>query len=105
MSGNGVLIYYLRGPISRLIYDVTESSFSPFLYFKKKCLRGEANIHLAASEFPAFCETLRFITIFASGFGGLVVSMLPSGTQDRGFATGRGRRIFYNLPWKSQIIG
>ena len=31
-----------------------------------------------------------------SGFGGLVVSMLPSGTQDRGFDPGRSRRIF---PW------
>jgi hypothetical protein len=29
-----------------------------------------------------------------SGFGGLVVSMLASGTQDRGFAPDRSRRIF-----------
>jgi hypothetical protein len=29
-----------------------------------------------------------------SDFGGLVVSMLPSGTQDRGFEPGRSRRIF-----------
>jgi hypothetical protein len=29
-----------------------------------------------------------------SSFGGLVVSMLASGTQDRGFAPGRSRRIF-----------
>jgi hypothetical protein len=29
-----------------------------------------------------------------SGFGGLGVSMLASGTQDRGFAPDRGRRIF-----------
>jgi hypothetical protein len=29
-----------------------------------------------------------------SGFGGLVVSMLASGTQDRGFASDRSRRIF-----------
>ena len=28
------------------------------------------------------------------GFGGLVVSMLASGTQDRGFDPGRSRRIF-----------
>jgi uncharacterized protein (DUF1786 family) len=28
------------------------------------------------------------------GFGGLVVSMLASGTQDRGFAPDRSRRIF-----------
>jgi hypothetical protein len=38
-----------------------------------------------------------------SGFGGLVVSMLASGTQDRGFAPGRSRRIFlagkiHNIP-------
>jgi hypothetical protein len=29
-----------------------------------------------------------------SGFGGLGVSMLASGTQDRGFAPDRSRRIF-----------
>jgi hypothetical protein len=29
-----------------------------------------------------------------SGIGGLVVSMLPSGTLDRGFEPGRSRRIF-----------
>jgi hypothetical protein len=29
-----------------------------------------------------------------SDFGGLVVSMLASGTQDRGFAPGRSSRIF-----------
>jgi hypothetical protein len=32
--------------------------------------------------------------IYKSGFGGLVVSMLASGTQDRGFSPGRSRRIF-----------
>jgi hypothetical protein len=30
-----------------------------------------------------------------SGFGGLAVSMLASGTQDRGFAPGRSRWIFW----------
>jgi hypothetical protein len=30
-----------------------------------------------------------------SGFGGLVVSMLASGTQVRGFKPGRNRRIFW----------
>ena len=29
-----------------------------------------------------------------SGFGGLVVSVLASGAQDRGFKPGRSRRIF-----------
>jgi hypothetical protein len=32
--------------------------------------------------------------MYISGFGGLVVNMLASGTQDRGFAPGRSRRIF-----------
>ena len=42
---------------------------------------------------------------YISGFGGLVVSMLASGTQDRGFDPGRSRRIFRAkkstacLPW------
>jgi hypothetical protein len=31
---------------------------------------------------------------YLSGFGGLVVSMLASGTQDRGFKADRSRRIF-----------
>jgi hypothetical protein len=33
-------------------------------------------------------------TITVSGFGGLVLSMLASGTQDRGFKPGRSLRIF-----------
>ena len=43
--------------------------------------------------------------IYFSGFGGLVVSMLASGTQDSGFDPGRSRRIFRAkkstacLPW------
>jgi hypothetical protein len=32
--------------------------------------------------------------LVSSGFGSLVVSMLASGTQDRGFQPGRCRRIF-----------
>jgi hypothetical protein len=35
-----------------------------------------------------------------SGFGGLVVSMLASGTQDRGFAPDRSRRIFPAVRYK-----
>jgi hypothetical protein len=35
-----------------------------------------------------------FATYIHSGFGGLVVSMLASGTQDRGFKPGQSRRIF-----------
>jgi hypothetical protein len=34
------------------------------------------------------------LPIILSGFGGLVASMLASGTQDRGFAPDRSRRIF-----------
>ena len=34
------------------------------------------------------------LDMHTSGFGGLVVSMLASGTQDRGFDPGRSRRIF-----------
>ena len=33
-------------------------------------------------------------TVQSSGFGGLVVSVLASGTQDRGFEPGRSRQIF-----------
>jgi hypothetical protein len=34
------------------------------------------------------------VTVILSGSGGLAVSMLTSGTQDRGFKPGRSRRIF-----------
>jgi hypothetical protein len=51
------------------------------------------------------CENLRsciihvhcrdkFLLLKKSGFGGLVVSTLASGTQDRGFAPDRSHRIF-----------
>jgi hypothetical protein len=32
----------------------------------------------------------------SSGFGGLGICVLASGTQDRGFAPDRSRRIFHN---------
>jgi hypothetical protein len=35
-----------------------------------------------------------YFLVCVSGFGGLAVSMLASGNQDRGFAPGRSRRIF-----------
>jgi hypothetical protein len=35
-----------------------------------------------------------WLMLFVLGFGGLVVSMLASGSQDRGFEPGRSRRIF-----------
>jgi hypothetical protein len=42
-------------------------------------------------------------SLLGSGFGGLVVSLLASGTQDHGFEPGRSRRIFqgekiYSMP-------
>jgi hypothetical protein len=47
-----------------------------------------------ASWYRTSCFLLSKVTWTPSGFGGLVVSMLASGTQDRGFAPGRSRRIF-----------
>jgi hypothetical protein len=43
----------------------------------------------------------RFSTV-GRGFGGLAVSMLASGTQDRGFEPGRSRRIFRHV--KNPVI-
>jgi hypothetical protein len=37
---------------------------------------------------------VKLTTFVASGFGGLVVSMLASGTQDRGFESGQSMRSF-----------
>jgi hypothetical protein len=49
-------------------------------------------------------QTLRQVAIFLvyvtecyDGFGGLVVSMLASGTQGRGFKPGRSRWIFMDV--------
>jgi hypothetical protein len=39
-------------------------------------------------------ERVVSVYIAVSGFGGLVVSRLASGTQDRGFEPGRSLRIF-----------
>ena len=39
------------------------------------------------------------VMLLLRGFGGLVVSMLASGTQDRGFDPGRSRRIFRSPDW------
>ena len=39
-------------------------------------------------------EVLLLLLLLLSGFGGLVVGVLASGTQDRGFKPGRSRRIF-----------
>jgi hypothetical protein len=47
-----------------------------------------------------FCPTklrgpvVKLTTFVASGFGGLVVSMLDSGTQDRGFEPGQSMPSF-----------
>jgi hypothetical protein len=46
---------------------------------------------------PTTCSCIYFyfsLSVFISGFGGLVVSMPAFGTQDRGFEPGRSRRIF-----------
>jgi hypothetical protein len=52
--------------------------------FLKKCL-GVLSVWL---------KKITSLSITKHGFGGLVVSMLASGTQDRGFAPDRSRRIF-----------
>jgi hypothetical protein len=41
-----------------------------------------------------YCSIYWKLSDLCSGFGGLGVSMLASGTQDRGFKPGRSRRVF-----------
>ena len=50
---------------------------------------------------PVYCtirlysgKDMKHAPLSISGFGGLVVSMLASGTQDHGFKPGQSRRIF-----------
>jgi hypothetical protein len=45
--------------------------------------------------FTQFCSLLIYVKI--DGFGGLVVSMLASGTQGRGFKPGQSRWIFTDV--------
>jgi hypothetical protein len=56
-----------------------------------------SNIYVHAVCLIRYLDTnfLQCTTPTVSGFGGLVVSMLASGTQDHGFETGQSRRIFW----------
>jgi hypothetical protein len=49
------------------------------------------------------CPIRREIKTSGSGFGGLVISMLASGTQDRGFKPGRSRPIFSGVKILSML--
>jgi hypothetical protein len=49
---------------------------------------------LSSGLFTGVCNTLYLLAYDDSGFGGLVVSMLASGTQDHGFAPGQSHQIF-----------
>jgi hypothetical protein len=86
------LKFSVRNPVPYFVYSF---SFQPFL------------VLIEASAFervsPPKCSThslyLSYLTYVEltkdfSGFGGLVFSMLASGTQDRGFKPDRSRRIF-----------
>jgi hypothetical protein len=50
-------------------------------------------VYLEAEDI-SFLDDQTGIKVEICGFGGLVVSMLASGTQDRGFTPDRSRRIF-----------
>ena len=82
-----LLTYYCSHFIS---YIVRETQISE-LNWKKKC----SVLHLcqvASIHYICLSKAQYMLTI--SSFGGLVVSLLASGTQDRGFDPGRSRRIF-----------
>jgi hypothetical protein len=49
---------------------------------------------LLATSYKHTCKMYELISVF-SRFGGLVVGMLASGTQDRGFAHDQSRWIFF----------
>jgi hypothetical protein len=51
---------------------------------------SDMNLHSSRERMLIYAH----VFVFHSGFGGLVVSMLVSGTQDRGFVPGRNRWIF-----------
>jgi hypothetical protein len=64
-------------------------------FLEKKVIREDEkhNLTLLVCAWTGFERTTNYFPIHR-GFGGLVVSMLASGTQDRGFEPGRSRRIF-----------
>jgi hypothetical protein len=61
---------------------------------KKSWLRTDINssISWSVKSQNLFYKEENYLVV--SGYGGLVVSMLASGTQDRGFEPGQSRRIF-----------
>jgi hypothetical protein len=78
---------------------VTALSFMHILTSDMKRNRnvGRANFGNGTTKSETLLSLARIqplLTFIGSGFGSLVVSMLASGTQDRGFAPGRSCRIF-----------
>jgi hypothetical protein len=69
-----------------------------------KCLQHSQHSWLKKTFFSAMYKTFHVTVVLACSilcqtinihaYGGLVVSVLASGTQDRGFKPGRSRRIF-----------
>jgi hypothetical protein len=49
---------------------------------------------ISVTVYKHTCKMYELLSVF-SGFGGLVVGMLASGTQDRGFAHDQSRWIFF----------
>jgi hypothetical protein len=73
-----------------------------YIYVRVSCMRKVND--LAPLLYFSYLFYLTYLLIQTmSGFGGLMVSMLASGTQDRGLETGRNLRIFrakniHNMP-------
>jgi hypothetical protein len=69
---------------------------TPHVQLSIHCLLSYILISITWSSHDATGHHYRqtLTTTSTCGFGGLVVSMLASGTQDRGFEPGQSRRIF-----------
>jgi hypothetical protein len=91
---------------SRSIIKVTSLQHSRYQHCSGDVFCYKINAKCGGKFWPVACYIIsRYLQIFTlfetgvvprrRGFGGLVVSMLASGTQVRGFAPGRSRRIFF----------
>jgi hypothetical protein len=96
----GLRILFLLSAISPLAANPLKGKFHPIgpgtdagLY-NEGFFEGDILPRMDVSIDNAVRTGFEFKFIEDGGFGGLVVSTLVSGTQDRGFAPDRSRRIF-----------
>jgi hypothetical protein len=80
--------YHIDDALYNYIHSSTMDAIRPYH------MRASSNSNLRKERVDRCCTSNFSGIIYRSGFGGLGVSVLASGTQVRGFKPGRSRRIF-----------